>query len=326
MINSLFIKRLFLTAAMIYVNVFAAKSTSPVFFLKASGGVYDFVIENNFIYAATDAGVLDIFNFKTKKKIKEILIPNIKDFNGDLKPAKLFSADKLYGIDGLLIVSQGSNGFRNVWLFKDNKLKEILSSEKDKLFIKRAAFIDENLIMLGLLSNELILYDIRNKKQIFRKQLSTSVFSDFTTDYTRKITVTCEESGKIRVLNSHTGQIMNIFSGMNLDNVFKVVYTDLTFITAGQDRRVGVYKWGKEHYYLNSDFIVYCVGINKTGKLGAYSADENNDVYIFDTDTRQILYKLTGQKSTQTKIAFISDDEVVCSSEDEYIMFWKFKK
>ncbi|RLD48992.1 MAG: hypothetical protein DRI94_11775 [Bacteroidetes bacterium] len=100
MINSLFIKRLFLTVAMIYVNVFAAKSTSPVFFLKASGGVYDFVIENNFIYAATDAGVLDIFNFKTKKKIKKILIPNIKNFNGNLKQTKLFSEDKQYGIDG----------------------------------------------------------------------------------------------------------------------------------------------------------------------------------------------------------------------------------
>jgi len=34
---------------------------SPTFSLKASGGVSDFVIENNILYAATDAGVVDIF-------------------------------------------------------------------------------------------------------------------------------------------------------------------------------------------------------------------------------------------------------------------------
>lgn len=322
---NLFLRKYIPLTAILCFNIIAAKSIPPEFSLKASGGVYDFIIENNIIFAATDAGLLDIFDFRKKHKIKEIVIPKIKDFNGTQIPAKLFSVDKLIGIDGLLIVSQGSNGFRNVWLYKDDKLLQVLSAEKDKLFIKRAAFIEKNLIMLGLLSNELILYNIQNKKQIYRKQLSTSVFSDFTTDYTRKITVTCEESGKIRVLNSHTGQIMKVFSEMNLDNVFKVVYSDLTFITAGQDRKAGVYKWGKEQYYLNSDFIVYCVGMNKKANLGAYSANENNDVFVFNIDTRQILYKLNGQKSTQTKIEFISDNEIVCSSEDEYIMFWKLK-
>ena len=319
------IKRFILPAIFIFINVFAAKSIPPEFSLKASGGVYDFVVDGNILYAATDAGIIDVFNFKTKKEIKKIQIPDIKDFNGESVPPKLFSVDKLNGIDGILAVSQGTNGFRNVFLYRENKLVKILSSEKDKLFVKRATFIDKNLIMLGLLSNELILFDINNKKQIYRKQLSTAVFSDFTTDFTRKITVTCEESGIIRAVNSHTGQIMGIFSGMNLDNVFKVAYADLTFITAGQDRKVGVYKWGSEQYYLNSDFIVYCVGIDKQAKFGAYSANENNDIYVFDTDTRQILYKLKGQKSTQTKIYFLSGSKIISSSEDEYIMFWKLK-
>jgi len=303
---------------------FHAFAISPLYSLKASGGVYDFIIEGNLLYAATDIGIVDVFNYKTKKKIKEIKIPKIKDFAGDLIFPKIFSIDKIKGKEGILLTVQGDKGFRDIYYLKDNNLTKILS-QKDKLMAKRASFITENLILIGLLSNELLLYDINLHKQIYRKQLSTSVFSDFTTDFTRKLAITCEESGKIRLLNSKTGQVINVFSGQNVDNIYKVCYNKMTFVGAGQDRRVSVYKWGKESYYMKADFLVYSIGLDREGKLCAYPANENNDIYVFDTNTRQILYKLIGQESTLTKIEFLPDNKMVSSSEDKKILIWKLK-
>jgi len=297
---------------------------SPLYSLTASGGVYDFIVEDEIIYVATDAGIIDIFNYKTKKKIDKIIIPKIKDFSGDYIAPKIFSIDKIKGKDGIVFTVQGDAGYRDIYYFKDKKLSKILSQE-DKLMAKRASFITENLILIGLLSNELLLYDIKLHKQVYREQLSTSVFSDFTTDYTRKLAITCEESGSIRLLNSKTGQLIHVFSGQNLDNIYKVCYNKMTFVGAGQDRRVSVYKWGKESYYMKADFLVYSVGLDREGRLCAYPANENNDIYVFNTNTKQILYKLIGQKSTLTKIEFLPNNKMVSSSEDNNILIWKLK-
>ncbi len=297
-------------------------ATTPSFSLKASGGVYDFIIEENILYAATDAGVVDIFNINKRKRVGEIVIPKIKDFAGDLIYPKIFSIDKLKNNQAIILTVQGDAGYRDIYIYSEKKLTKIFS-QKDKLMAKRASFIKKDLIMLGLLSNEIILYNFKTKEQIYRKQLSTSVFSDFTNDITRKLTITCEESGKIRLLNSFNGETIKVFSGQNLDNIYKVGYTKLTFIGAGQDRRVSVYKWGKEEYYINASFLVYCVGIDKTGKYGAYAANEDNDIKVFNIETRENLYTLKGQKSTLTKIHFLNNNEIISSGEDEYILFWQ---
>ena len=312
-------KLILLIFLLIFNNTYAI---SPEFSLKASGGVYDFFIEDNLLYAATDVGIVDIFNLKSRKKKGEIVLPKIKDFAGDYISPKIFSIDKINGKEGILLVTQGEKGYRDVYYYNENLIK-IFDSEKDKLMAKRASFINEDLILLGLLSNELILYNKKTKTQIYRKQMSTSVFSDFTTDKTRKLIVTCEESGKIRILNSFSGSLIKVFSGQNLDNLYKVCYNKLTVIGAGQDRRVPVYNWGKENYYIPTEFPVYCVGMDKDAELGAYSANENNDIYVFNIETKKILYKLKGQKSTLTKIHFENKNRIISSSEDEMIMIWK---
>lgn len=301
------------------LNTFAI---SPIYSIKASGAVYDFVIEGDILYVATDVGIVDIFNYKIKKKISNIKIPKIKGFAGDLITPKIFSIDKLKNIDGIILTVQGDKGFRDIYYYKDKKLTKILSQD-DKLMAKKTSFITKDLILIGLLSNELILYNINQHKQIYREQLSTSVFSDFTTDFTRKLAITCEESGKIRLLNSKTGQLIHVFEGQNLDNIYKVYYNKMTFVGAGQDRRVSVYKWGKESYYMKADFLVYSIGLDREGKLCAYPANENNDIYVFDTNTRKILYKLIGQESTLTKIEFLPNNKLISSSEDNKILIWK---
>ena len=294
----------------------------PEFSLKASGGVYDFILENNLLYVATDNGIIDIFNVKTRKKVKQFSLPQIKDFTGKNIPAKIFSIDKIINKDILLVTSQGNEGFTDVYIIENGKISKLFG-QKDKLPIKRAVFIDRQTIFLGLLSSEIILYDLISKKQIYRKQLSTAVFSNFTTDITKALAITCEESGKLRFINIRTGKTIEIFKGQNLDNVYQTAYSKLTFVTAGQDRKVGVYKFNGDSYSLHADFLIYSVGISPSARFGAYPANENNDIVVFNINTKQKKTTLKGQKSTLTKIHFIDDNNIITSSEDPYIMFWK---
>ena len=55
----------------ITLSLFANEYKKPTSSIKASGNVIDLVYKNNKIYATTDAGILDIFNYKTKKRIKK---------------------------------------------------------------------------------------------------------------------------------------------------------------------------------------------------------------------------------------------------------------
>ena len=59
-------------------------------------------------------------------------------------------------------------------------------------------------------------------------------------------------------------------------------------ITAGQDSRVGLYNTSTEKkYFLQKDFLVFSAALNEDGSIGAYTATEDNDISIFETQTQK---------------------------------------
>ena len=95
-------------------------------------------------------------------------------------------------------------------------------------------------------------------------------------------------------------------------------------ITAGQDRRVGIYNFDeKKSYYKEASFLIYSVGLSPSGKLGGFASDEENNVTIFNTNTKENLYKLTQNKSTLTNILFFNENEIFVTSDDKKINYYK---
>jgi WD40 repeat protein len=298
----------------------------PAYYLKASGLVTDFVIDGSILYAATDKGVVDVFNTKTKRRQNTIKVPLIKDFFGNQKAPKIYSIDKLRDKKGILLTSQGVDGFRDIYICTEQQIIKIINSKTDRFLIKKARFVDNQNILLGLLSNELILYNITKKSIVYRKQLSTSSFSDFCLNKTRTQVASTDEGGVVHLLEVGKGNRIKKFSGNNVDNIYQIDFKNDVIICGGQDRRVAVYHINSDiQYYLNSNFLIYSVGLSPSGKYGGYVATEDNEIYVFDIATKQKLHTLKGQKSTLTKIFFVNDNELITSSEDEYIMFWKLK-
>jgi WD40 repeat protein len=305
---------------LLILNIFA-KDLTPNYSLMASGGVTDLVLKNENLYVATTDSSVDIFNINTKEKINSIKVPKIKDFMKDTIEARIYSIDVLE--NSVLILSQGENGGRNIDIYKDGKLNKIIE-DKDRLFIAYAKFIDENHIVYALLSNQIYLYDIKNKKVVNEVQISQSKFSNFKLNEDKSKIVIADESGILTLLDTKDLNPIKRFDTLNLDNVFQVDMKKDIFITAGQDRRCAIYSLDERiSYYKEGSFLIYSAALSPSGKLAAFASDEENNVTIFNTTTKENLYKLTQNKTTLTNILFINENEIFVSSDDEKINYYK---
>jgi WD40 repeat protein len=305
---------------------FSAFAVQPEYTIQAKGAITSICIENNILYAATDMGVVEIFDWKKNKLIKEISLPIIKDFMGDEIPPKVYSIDKIINEDILIIVSQGMQGFRNVFLYDKGTINQIFNANEHKLMIKKVCFINTNEIVFATLGNEIMRFDIAKKDFLFKKHIGTSVFSDFALNNDKSKIAACDESGKIHLLNAETGEMIKDLKGQNVDNLYQVAFYNGNIIGAGQDRRASVYQTKTySNYFLESTFIVYCVGLSEDGKTGAFADGEENHIRVFDVKSKQTKAILKGQKSTLTQIKFVDENYIISASEDPEIKIWKWR-
>ncbi len=306
---------------MIITSLFSSNIKKPDLQLKADAAVIDIVYNDNKLYVSTIASVVNIFDLKTYKKIKTIKLPKIKDFMGDNVNAKVYSVDVLNS--RILILSQAEHGYRSVYLYENNQLTQIISAEK-KLSIAKAKFIDSNTIAMALLSNDIISYNIKEKKQNWSIQASQSKFSNFVLNEKKTEVVICDESGDLHIVDINDGKIFKTLSGQNLDNVFQVDYKNGIIVTAGQDRRVVIYNMKfNSAYYKTADFLIYSVGLSPSGKIAGYASDENNNVTLFKTATKSEIGVFGGNAMTITNILFLNENEFFISSDDKIINFYR---
>ncbi len=303
------------------INLFAVQNLTPGKIYKASGTVQSIVFKDDKLYAATDNGTVEIFDKDSFEKIDTIKIPDIKDFMGDVIASKIYSIDIL--ADKLLIVSQGMKGYRNIFLYQNGVVEKIIDIDK-KYFIQKASFISENKIIFGLLSNQIGVYDFALKKLKYLVQISTSSFSNFMLDESKKTLAVTDESGIVRVLNVSDAKVIKKYEALNLDKVYQLDYKKGVILTAGQDRKAVVYG-SLSSYKLDFDFLLYSCALSPKAKLGAIAYNEDNEVLIFDIATKDYLYNLVGQKATLTQILFINEDELFISSDDSNINYFKLK-
>jgi len=296
----------------------------PVIKIKTAGTITDFFIENLKVVLSTDGGTIETYNIKTGKQTDFVQLPPMKDFMGDDIPTKIYSIDKVLG--KLLLVTQGNHGFRNMFIYENGQPEEIFNAERDKLMIKKARWINSNIILLGLMSNDLILFDVGQRQVICKLSISPYTFSDFSLTADKEFMFTADESGIVHKIKVNNCEIEQEFTGINVDNIYQLVTKNGIVITAGQDRRVGVYNTDTgDNYFLQKDFLVYSVGLNADGSVGAYSATEDNNISIFRTASRDESCVLSGHESVVTKMAFFDDHTFISAGDDQYLMIWKFE-
>jgi len=311
----------YLLAFLLFFVHLNAEVLIPTFVYEGSGGATDMVYKDAMLYVATAEGTVDVYDTKAQKRIKIITVPKIKDFLGDEVTSKVFSVDVVK--NKIMIVSQGEMGYRRVHIYKNGVLNKVIST-KQSYTISKAKFIDENKLIIALLSNEVILYDIKNSKELYRVQISASKFSSFALNEKKDRLVLADESGDLELITVKDGKILKQFKGQNVDNIFQLDYKNGIIITAGQDRRTAIYSDdGRTAYYKEGSFLIYSAGLSPSGKIGAFASDENNNVTVFNTGSKADLATLGSHKATMTSILFINEKELFTASDDTHINYWK---
>jgi WD40 repeat protein len=285
---------------------------------EASGTVFDFIIKNEKIYAGTSVGIVDIFNLKNGKIIEQIKIPPFENFYGEEIKPKIYSVDLFK--NHLLILSESKMGGRDVYLKKSKKPLEKLFHSSSP--IKKAKLINDVLFIYATLGNEIVLYDIWDKMEVYKRKISSSPFSDFQING-EKIAIS-SESGDIEILNIWTGKTLSKLKGENVDNVYKVAFKGDTVLGAGQDRRLSIYKISEnKSFHIQGDFLIYSVGISPDEVLGAFPFNEKNEIKVFNVQNGKAIHILKGQNSLLNKIEFLNSKQIFSSSDDKFILDWR---
>ena len=313
----------YLLICLLSVSAWAVSTFAPVESIEINGTARDMVLVDNRLVIATDMGHIEVYNADDRKKIKEISIPDVKDFMGDIMPARVMSTDVI-GEQYLLLSDSGKGGYSNLYLY-DQKLTQLLSAD-DKEAIVKARFIDKTHILLGYLSNEAALLDIESKKELYRVQLSESKFSDFALNEDKSQVVFSCESGVLNVVDVKSGKILKELKGQNVDNVYKVDFKQGMVSGAGQDQRGSLYdvKSGKGDY-IKGEFLIYATALSPSASKVAFAMDEQNNISIYNTSSKSKIALLEGQKSTLNVIIFKDEMRLFSASDDNTILVWDLK-
>lgn len=310
----------FLLLGVIASLLFSAEM-SPRSVIEASGNVQQIAYVDGNIIAGTSVGTLEMYKLSDATKLSSIEFPKIKDFTGDEVSPKIFSVDMIEKT--LLAVVQATNGSRELYIVEEGKPKVVIDSQAN-LFIAKAKFIDKNRILVALLSNEMLLWDVKNKKEIYRIQPNPSHFSDFALNENKTMTASSCESGEITLFDTQNGKIFKVLKGGNVDNVYKVDFKKEKVLCAGQDRRGIVYDVGSSAYdRFDGSFLIYAGALSPSLKWAAFAFNEQNDIVLFDLASKRKTHTLKGQKSTLNTIVFANDKELISSSDDKFIMIWR---
>jgi len=315
-------KKLFFLFVIMAGALLGAAVVTPVKSIRIDGNAKDLVVHAPLLYVGTTHGKLQVYNLRTGQLTKEITLPKIKDFMGDPIFAAAASIDYLDG-RYLLLSDSGNKGYSDLWIHENNVTKKILSASDKKALVK-ARFIDKDHVLLGYLSNEVSLMDLRTKKERYRVQLSESKFSDFALNAQHTQAAFSCESGEIFVIDTHTGKVLKTLKGINKDNVYKVDYKNGWVSAAGQDRRAAYYNVATGNGgFFQASFLIYATGLSPSARKVAFAMDENNNITVFDMQTHTKLSLLRGQKSTLNAIVFVDEKTLVSGSDDDTVLVWK---
>lgn len=305
----------------------ANSDISPYYHMDINNNAISSAIYNNTLYITSDKGTVELYDLDSKKNIETIVFEPISaGFELDKTPPRVSHIDIYKDGKKLLFVTDDIRGSKALFIYEDKKLKKIFSSE-DRLNISKVYFVDDERIIVGLLGNEIILYDTKTNKELYRVQPYWSMLTDFKLNEDRSLAFIGAESGVVYILNVTDGSGYKNYE-LHGDIILNMDIKNEMLISGGADKNVFVLdiKNGN-HYSFASSFLVNAVSLNNDGKIGAYVANEDNDIIVFNTDTKEVIATLKdGQKYVNiNNIIFLDNNEILVSYNNKKVLKWRFK-
>lgn len=291
----------------------------PSAIIKTDALVSDMVVSEGKMYVATDGDGVEIFDTKSFKKLSVLHIPNIKTLSGKSYSPKIYSVD--HHTNTTVLVSESGGNFRNVYVIQDGKTRQIVDNGRG-LLIRKVRFVDATHLLFGLTGDTIVLMDIAKNTLVYQVQAGGGVFRDFALNPSKSYVAVADEGGEITMIDVKSGRRIKTLRGINVDNINHIDYKQNTIISAGQDRRVGIYSAGNS-YFLESDFFVYAVGLSPSASQGVYTDGTENELQVFNIASKTKTSRLRGGDSVFDTLIFLDEHRLIGAGEENKIYYWR---
>ena len=316
-------KLLLLLTSIIFA--FSLPIIKPYKFYRYNYYISKVAFNKKYLIVGLENGHILINDFKTNKKLSEIVLPKIHDFMGNLIAMPIYSLDISPNSENLLILTQGENATRilSIYNFKTKKITKYFQSKK--LFMQ-ARYINNNEILLALLSDEVLLYNLKTKKFLYDHQIGNYVFSTFALNKNKTKAVIGDESGVAHIINTKTGKKLEDLIGYNKNKTIALDFVKNYVINGSDDKRVAIYNINTKQmiYKMDDKFLPYAVALSP--KLDKFSLqyDENNNILV-STIYGKSLFLLKGHQMPLINMKFLNENTIISYSPSE-IIIWKLKE
>ena len=309
---------------LVAIFAFALTDLKPYKFYRYNYYISKVTYNKQYLIVGLENGKILINNFKTNKKITEIILPKIKDAMGDFISMPIYSLDISPNGKNLMIMAQGENAIRKIFIynFKTKKMKLIYTTKR---LLMKARYTNKNDIFLGLLGDEIELLNMTDKKIAYKKQIGYYVFSTYSLNKTKTKAVIGDESGVAKVVSVKNGKKLFELKGFNKDKTISLDFVKHYIINGSSDKRLAIYDTVSKTSIitLTSKFLPYAAAISPNLKKFAFQYDEKNDILV-KTMNNKPLYLLKGHSMPLADIKFLNNNTIISYSPAE-IIIWKLK-
>ncbi len=304
----------------LFFTIASSKEITPYKYVQASEAVTDFVKVDNLLIIGTEEGIIDIYDLEKDKLIDQIKLPKVKNIFGDDIRSLITSVD--YHQGKIIFIKRLLNGYHELYLYENKKLVKLVDASQ-YFSLKKVKFVNEQSAIIAFMSNELMLYDLKNRKIVYQKQYNLASLSDIVLDEKREYAFTADETPQISKIDILTGKVVQKFFKGNKRDIFSIDYKSGKLLSGGKDKRVILYQTPEKYAMTKGDFFIYDVALNPDATKAAFVKNEENDIAIIDTDSMEEIHLLKGHEQTVLKIDFHRSNELISADEDDRLMFWK---
>ena len=304
------------------VYSFALTTLTPYKIYRYHNYISKIAFNKKLLVIGLENGDILVNDFKTNKNLYKITLPHIKDFMEESIPMPIYSID-INKNNEILLLTQGEDAKREIFLIKNKKLIHLYETKET---LMKAKYITNSKIFIALLSDEIELFNLKNKKIIYKNQVGNYVFSTYAINPSKTKAAIGDESGEVKIVNINNGKKLKTLKGFNKDKTISLDFIKNYVINGSSDKRVAIYDINSNREILNlmSKFLPYASSISPDLKKFAIQYDENNDIKVFDI-YKKPLYLLKGHKMPLIDMKFLDNNTILSYSPSELII-WKLKE
>ncbi len=312
-------KKIVALLMLLFTYIYALSEIAPFKKITYKEYISKIAFNENYLIVGLENGEIIIQNYKNLKKIYSFKLPKIHDFMGDLIAMPIYSIDIFK--NKVLILAEGEEAKREFFIFnlKTKKLSHIFTT-KDTLM--KARFIDNEKIFFALLSDEITLYSLKEKRFLYKKQIGNYVFSTYALNQQKDKAAIGDESGSIKIIQTLTGRKINKIKGFNKDKTLSLDFKQNLVINGSSDMKVGIYSiHGVQKAALKANFLPYAVALSPNLKKFATQFNDKNNIMVYSI-YKKPLYLLKGHSMALNGMKFLNNSSLLSYSPAE-IIIWK---